>query len=87
MGSSSPWTITAGLQSTAGYDYTICVKCSNGGGSGQVDNWNIKLTGKCEATLTAASATAVTLAYVPMSDPLTQTVVPVTGFSTWDVFF
>jgi hypothetical protein len=55
MESSSPWVINAENDWDAGYDQTLCVTCTNGVQTIQVDNWSVIQTPDCGTALTVPS--------------------------------
>ena len=58
MAGSSPWGITMDRTVMAGYEYTLCVSCTNGAGTKTDNNWKVKLNPlDCSDTLTDVSGT------------------------------
>jgi hypothetical protein len=88
MDTSSPWTggVLANKQNTLGYSYQICIRCSNGWQTTDLDYWLISQSQDCSPTLsTPPTPTSVYLAYIMGASD--EAVTPTPTFTTWDALF
>ena len=71
MATASPWGITASVTKTAGYTWPVCVRCTNGGQTVDLDNWTI--TQLAQVAACSGTVSFVIDTVVPVSEALDST--------------
>jgi hypothetical protein len=86
MATISPWEVLALKSTTLGYSHSVCLRCSNGQQTEDLDNWIISQLPDCSITLSMPlSPLDVELAYIIGAPD--EAVTPILTFSTWDALF
>ena len=78
--------ITAIKTVEAGYSYDLCIRCTNGSDTDDLDNWTVQQTSKCASSMSAGTGASVTQAYESGGSDVTITPLA-SGFTSWDSFF
>ena len=73
----------------AGYEWDLCLKCTNSDGSAVHDNWKFKLNPphQCLSSMTAPTAVDKTLSFKKLSESDPQVIWPVAAATDWDSIF